>query len=196
MQHLLLYSFANYEGDSWPPRSSPHNAGRMGRDVEEAGLLVWGARISDSAEQFFNLPLNRGRFQFPWASVYGRSSGRITGSFHPPGGPGRHTRRHTVGQRWRPKTSPSKRGREGGGIGVTEDRYQEAANWTDSKVLGPHKLNQCLKPTEEPHACQAPPVAAERCRLFPTNCSHQSVINGYWKEPFTGAENHPLSAPK
>lgn len=52
VQHLLLYSFANYEGDSWPPRSSPHNAGRMGRDVQP-GLLVlgvvggvgWGARI-------------------------------------------------------------------------------------------------------------------------------------------------------
>lgn len=49
VQHLLLYSFANYEGDSWPPRSSPHNAGRMGRDVQP-GLLVWGGRRGGAPE--------------------------------------------------------------------------------------------------------------------------------------------------
>lgn len=91
--------------------------------------------------------------------------------------------------------SENERGGAGGGGGVSGDRYQEAANWTDSKAFGPHKLNQCLKPTEEPHACQAPRVASERCRLFPTNCSHQSVINGYWKEPFTGTEYDLSSAP-
>lgn len=59
MQHLLLYSFANYEGDSWPPRSSPHNVSRMGRDVE-ARLLVWGPEFLTPWSSF-NLPLNRGR---------------------------------------------------------------------------------------------------------------------------------------
>lgn len=101
VQHLLLYSFANYEGDSWPPRSSPHNAGRMGRDVQP-GLLVWGAPNFYTVKHF-NLPPNRGGrrqvSQFPWASVYGRSSPlatHITGGF-PWCCPSGRTRRQSVG---------------------------------------------------------------------------------------------------
>lgn len=76
VQHLLLYSFANYEGDSWPPQSSPHNASRMRRDVQP-GLLVWGPEFLHC----FNLSQNHGGrrqvSQFPWVSVYGWSSRHI-----------------------------------------------------------------------------------------------------------------------
>lgn len=104
VQHLLLYSFANYEGDSWPPRSSPHNAGRMGRDVQP-GLLVWGggeARIFTPSSILICRRTRGGRrqvSQFPWASVYGRSSPlatHITGGF-PWCCPSGRTRRQSVG---------------------------------------------------------------------------------------------------
>lgn len=142
MQHLLLYSFANYEGDSWPPRSSPHNAGRMGRDME-AGLLVWGPEFL-TPRSSFNLPLNRG----------GRRQVSVSLGFclrpelwphHRQRGPGGHARRHTVGQRWRPKTSPSRDGVGGRGRGSDGRQISRSSQLDGFQSVRPLQIKSVLE---------------------------------------------------